>query len=141
MGRGELSERQMQLAQFAGATRMSAEFGIAVVLLNGVVANPDGMSFAKDATKPIGGNIIAHASRGGSSSRRLGARTACASVRDVPSIAESGRRFPSGRPASEDAKVLYNKIKRSPLSPRIRTGIFYLVRNRSAFPTGVAAAA
>jgi len=23
---------------------------------------PDGMSFAKDATKPIGGNIIAHAS-------------------------------------------------------------------------------
>jgi DNA repair protein RAD51 len=27
-----------------------------------VVANPDGMSFAKDATKPIGGNIIAHAS-------------------------------------------------------------------------------
>lgn len=27
-----------------------------------MVANPDGMSFAKDATKPIGGNIIAHAS-------------------------------------------------------------------------------
>lgn len=27
-----------------------------------VVANPDGMSFAKDNTKPIGGNIIAHAS-------------------------------------------------------------------------------
>jgi Rad51 len=27
-----------------------------------VVANPDGMSFAKDATKPIGGNIMAHAS-------------------------------------------------------------------------------
>lgn len=27
-----------------------------------VVANPDGMSFAKDQTKPIGGNIIAHAS-------------------------------------------------------------------------------
>lgn len=25
-----------------------------------VVANPDGMSFAKDNTKPIGGNIIAH---------------------------------------------------------------------------------
>jgi hypothetical protein len=30
--------------------------------LSQVVANPDGMSFAKDNTKPIGGNIIAHAS-------------------------------------------------------------------------------
>lgn len=43
-------------------TRMAEEFGVAVVLTNQVVANPDGMSFAKDSTKPIGGNIIAHAS-------------------------------------------------------------------------------
>lgn len=41
---------------------MAEEFGVAVVLTNQVVANPDGMSFAKDSTKPIGGNIIAHAS-------------------------------------------------------------------------------
>ncbi|CAE7680284.1 rad51-a [Symbiodinium microadriaticum] len=62
-GRGELSERQMQLGQFLRQlTRLAEEFGIAVVLTNQVVANPDGMSFAKDANKPIGGNIIAHAS-------------------------------------------------------------------------------
>jgi hypothetical protein len=82
--------RQMQLAQFLRQlTRLAEEFGIAVVLTNQVrvfhaprsvlyhvyamvliyspllskvVANPDGMSFAKDANKPIGGNIIAHAS-------------------------------------------------------------------------------
>lgn len=62
-GRGELSERQMQLAQFLRQlTRLAEEFGVAVFITNQVVANPDGMSFAKDSTKPIGGNIIAHAS-------------------------------------------------------------------------------
>jgi DNA repair protein RAD51 len=55
--------RQMNLGQFLRQlTRLAEEFGIAVVLTNQVVANPDGMSFAKDANKPIGGNIIAHAS-------------------------------------------------------------------------------
>jgi DNA repair protein RAD51 len=63
VGRGELSERQIQLGQFLRQlTRLAEEFGVAVVLTNQVVANPDGMSFAKDNTKPIGGNIIAHAS-------------------------------------------------------------------------------
>jgi DNA repair protein RAD51 len=96
----------MHLAQFLRQlTRLAEEFGIAVVITNQVchscyvfriernfmlivqvVANPDGMSFAKDSTKPIGmlfqmtffstpldsiqsfirngtgGNIIAHAS-------------------------------------------------------------------------------
>ena len=32
------------------------------MLIFQVVANPDGMSFSKDNVKPIGGNIIAHAS-------------------------------------------------------------------------------
>lgn len=62
-GRGELSERQMHLAQFLRQlTRLAEEFGVAVFMTNQVVANPDGMSFAKDSTKPIGGNIVAHAS-------------------------------------------------------------------------------
>jgi DNA repair protein RAD51 len=46
----------MHLAQFLRQlTRLAEEFGIAVVITNQVVANPDGMSFAKDNTKPIGG--------------------------------------------------------------------------------------
>merc|ERR1712060_21753 len=62
-GRGELSSRQMHLAQFLRQlTRLAEEFGVAVFMTNQVVANPDGMSFAKDSTKPIGGNIVAHAS-------------------------------------------------------------------------------
>ena len=45
----------MHLGQFLRQlTRLAEEFGIAVVITNQVVANPDGMSFAKDNTKPIG---------------------------------------------------------------------------------------
>lgn len=51
-GRGELSERQMHLGQFLRQlTRMAEEFGIAVVITNQVVADPGGMSFAKDSNK------------------------------------------------------------------------------------------
>jgi DNA repair protein RAD51 len=42
-GRGELSERQMQLGQFLRQlTRLTEEFGIAVVLTNQVVSDPGG---------------------------------------------------------------------------------------------------
>ncbi len=43
--------------------RIADEFGVACVITNQVVASVDGaMSFVKDPSKPIGGNIIAHAS-------------------------------------------------------------------------------
>lgn len=52
-GRAELSERQMHLAQFLRQlTRLAEEFGVAVLLTNQVVANPDGMSFSKENIKP-----------------------------------------------------------------------------------------
>lgn len=42
---------------------LSVQFGVAVVITNQVVAQVDGASmFASDPKKPIGGNIIAHAS-------------------------------------------------------------------------------
>ncbi|WWD07281.1 DNA repair protein RAD51 [Kwoniella europaea PYCC6329] len=63
-GRGELSARQMHLAKFLRTLmRLADEFGIAVVVTNQVVAQVDGGQFAvADAKKPIGGNIMAHAS-------------------------------------------------------------------------------
>ncbi|KAJ3388871.1 recombinase rad51 [Entophlyctis sp. JEL0112] len=61
-GRGELSARQMHLAKFMRMLqRLADEFGIAVVLTNQVVAQVDAMAFGP-TSKPIGGNIIAHAS-------------------------------------------------------------------------------
>lgn len=43
----------IKLAQFlCQLTRLAEEFGVAVLISNQVVANPDGMSFAKDSTNP-----------------------------------------------------------------------------------------
>jgi len=54
MGQGELSERQMQMGQFLRQlTRLAEEFGVSVFIMNQVVANPDGMSFARDSTVRI----------------------------------------------------------------------------------------
>ncbi len=64
-GRGELSARQMHLARFLRTLlRLADEFGVAVVISNQVVATVDGASamFNADPKKPIGGNIMAHAS-------------------------------------------------------------------------------
>ncbi|KAK9834052.1 hypothetical protein WJX81_005963 [Elliptochloris bilobata] len=64
VGRGELAARQNSLGRFLRALqRLADEFGCAVVVTNQVVANPDGASmFAGPSLKPIGGNIMAHAS-------------------------------------------------------------------------------
>jgi len=63
-GRGELSARQMHLAKFLRALQQLADtYGVAVVMSNQVVATVDNSAmFAADPKKPIGGNIVAHAS-------------------------------------------------------------------------------
>jgi len=63
-GRGELAARQMHLARFLRTLqRLADEFGVAVVITNQVVAQVDGGAmFQADPKKPIGGNIMAHAS-------------------------------------------------------------------------------
>jgi DNA repair protein RAD51 len=63
-GRGELGARQMHLAKFLrNLQRLADEFGVAVVITNQVVAQVDGGAmFSADTKKPIGGNIVAHAS-------------------------------------------------------------------------------
>lgn len=61
-GRGELAERQTKLAKFLRRLqKLADEFGIAVVVTNQVVATVDAMAFGPQL-KPIGGNIMAHAS-------------------------------------------------------------------------------
>lgn len=93
-GRGELSERQMQMAQFLRQlTRLAEEFGVAVFITNQVVANPDGMSFAKDSTKPIGGNIIAHASTTRLRLRKGRGENRICTVYDSPTLPEADAQF------------------------------------------------
>ena len=95
----------MHLGQFLRQlTRLAEEYGIAVVITNQVVANPDGMSFAKDATKPIGGNIIAHASTTRLKLKKGRGDNRICVVYDSPTLPESEAAFSVGPAGVEDAK-------------------------------------
>lgn len=103
-GRGELSERQMQMGQFLRQlTRLAEEFGVAVLMTNQVVANPDGMSFAKDSTKPIGGNIMAHASTTRLRLRKGRGDNRICTVYDSPTLPEADAQFALGPKGIQDA--------------------------------------
>lgn len=95
----------MHLGQFLRQlTRLAEEFGIAVVITNQVVANPDGMSFAKDASKPIGGHIIAHASTTRLKLKKARGDNRICTVYDSPSLPESECTFSIGAVGVENAK-------------------------------------
>ncbi|XP_074595741.1 RAD51 recombinase homolog spn-A [Brevipalpus obovatus] len=93
-GRGELAARQMHLARFLRLLqRLADEFGIAVVITNQVVAQVDGMSMQPDAKKPIGGNILAHASTTRLYLRKGRGEARICKVYDSPSLPESEAKF------------------------------------------------
>jgi meiotic recombination protein DMC1 len=78
-GRGELSERQQKLAQMLSKVQkirylscsfqllnlnFSEEYNVVVYITNQMTADPGaGMTFQIDPKKPVGGNILAHASQ------------------------------------------------------------------------------
>ncbi|KAF3121049.1 recombinase rad51 [Orbilia oligospora] len=89
-GRGDLSARQMHLARFMRQLqRLADEFGIAVVITNQVVAQVDGAVFNPDPKKPIGGNIIAHASTTRLSLKKGRGETRICKIYDSPCLPES----------------------------------------------------
>nr|AIW60888.1 RAD51 [Schmidtea mediterranea] len=94
-GRGELSARQMHLARFLRALlRLADEFGVAVVITNQVVAQVDGASmFTADPKKPIGGNIMAHASTTRLYLRKGRGETRICKIYDSPCLPESEAMF------------------------------------------------
>ena len=95
-GRGELSARQMHLARFLRSLlRLADEFGVAVVITNQVVAQVDGASamFNPDPKKPIGGNIIAHASTTRLYMRKGRGETRVCKIYDSPCLPEGEATF------------------------------------------------
>ena len=93
-GRGELATRQQNLAQFLrGLQKLADEYGIAVVVTNQVVANPDSGVFAKDPLKPIGGNIMAHASQTRLRLKKGRGTTRICKVVDSPCLGEAEASF------------------------------------------------
>ncbi|QGA15465.1 hypothetical protein EYB26_003123 [Talaromyces marneffei] len=92
-GRGELSNRQTHLAKFLRTLqRLADEFGIAIVITNQVVSQVDGgpsSMFNPDPKKPIGGNIIAHASTTRLSLKKGRGETRICKIYDSPCLPES----------------------------------------------------
>ncbi|ETO07493.1 DNA repair protein [Reticulomyxa filosa] len=93
IGRGELSVRQQMLGRFMRELLHICDvFGVAVVITNQVVSTPDAMSF-KASLKPIGGNIIAHASTTRIFLRKGQKNTRVAKIYDSPNLPESEAQF------------------------------------------------
>ncbi|OAF66596.1 hypothetical protein A3Q56_05681, partial [Intoshia linei] len=105
-GRGELSARQMHLAKFLRAlTRLSDEFGIAVLISNQVVAQVDGASmFVSDPKKPVGGHIIAHSSTTRLYLRKGRGDTRIVKIYDSPCLPESEATFAITNGGIDDVK-------------------------------------
>ncbi|XP_074652038.1 DNA repair protein RAD51 homolog A [Tubulanus polymorphus] len=105
-GRGELSARQMHLARFLRMLlRLADEFGVAVLISNQVVAQVDGAAmFAADPKKPIGGNIIAHASTTRLYMRKGRGETRICKIYDSPCLPESEAMFAINADGIGDAK-------------------------------------
>ncbi len=103
-GRGELSARQMHLARFLRALlRIADEFGVAVVITNQVVATVDGGAmFVKDPKKPIGGNIMAHASTTRLSLRKGRGNNRVCKIFDSPCLPEAEAMFSIGETGVND---------------------------------------
>ncbi|XP_051170522.1 DNA repair protein RAD51 homolog 1 [Leptopilina boulardi] len=106
-GRGELSARQMHLARFLRMLlRLADEFGVAVIITNQVVAQVDGAAsmFGGDQKKPIGGNIIAHASTTRLYLRKGRGETRICKIYDSPCLPESEATFAINADGIGDAK-------------------------------------
>jgi DNA repair protein RAD51 len=105
-GRGELSARQMHLAKFLrGLQRLADEYGVAVVYTNQVVAQVDGTAmFATDPKKPIGGNIVAHASTTRLYLRKGRGESRVCKIYDSPCLSESECSFAIVTGGIDDSK-------------------------------------
>ncbi|KAF4366431.1 hypothetical protein F8388_003669 [Cannabis sativa] len=105
-GRGELSARQMHLAKFLRSLqKLADEFGVAVVITNQVVAQVDGSAlFAGPQFKPIGGNIMAHASTTRLALRKGRGEERICKVISSPCLAEADARFQISTEGVTDVK-------------------------------------
>ncbi|XP_068663858.1 DNA repair protein RAD51 homolog isoform X2 [Aristolochia californica] len=105
-GRGELSARQMHLGKFLRSLqKLADEFGVAVVITNQVVAQVDGSAmFAGPQIKPIGGNIMAHASCTRLALRKGRAEERICKVISSPCLPEAEARFQISSEGVIDAK-------------------------------------
>jgi len=105
-GRGELAERQQSLAQMLSKLqKISEEYNVAVLVTNQMTSDPGAtMSFQADPKKPIGGNIVAHASTTRISLRKGRGELRIAKIYDSPDLPESEATFAITAGGLDDVK-------------------------------------
>ncbi|XP_013386892.1 meiotic recombination protein DMC1/LIM15 homolog [Lingula anatina] len=105
-GRGELADRQQKLAQLLSRLqKISEEYNVAVFITNQMTSDPGAtMSFQADPKKPIGGNILAHASTTRISLRKGRAELRIAKIYDSPDLPENEATYAITAGGIADAK-------------------------------------
>ena len=76
-----------------GLAKVADQFGCAIVVSNQVVSDPGGSMFAGDGLKPIGGNIMAHASHTRLKFRKGRGDQRIVKIMDSPSLPEADAVF------------------------------------------------
>ena len=85
--------------------KISEEYNVAVFITNQMTSDPGAtMSFQADPKKPIGGNILAHASTTRISLRKGRGETRIAKIYDSPDLPESEATFAITTGGITDAK-------------------------------------
>ncbi|KAJ9575479.1 hypothetical protein L9F63_007684 [Diploptera punctata] len=105
-GRGELADRQQKLAQMMSRLqKISEEYNVAVFITNQMTADPGAtLTFQADPKKPIGGNILAHASTTRLYLRKGRGESRIAKIYDSPDLPEAEATFAITEGGVTDAK-------------------------------------
>lgn len=104
-GRGELAERQQRLGQFLSrVAKIAEEFNVAVFMTNQMTADPGGMMMA-DPRKPIGGNILGHASTVRVYLKKGAGNQRKAKIVDSPDMAEEEATLEIGKGGIQDCST------------------------------------
>ena len=93
-GRGELAERQQVLNKVLNRLqKLSEQFNIAIYITNQVTADPGSTLAYGDPKKPVGGNILAHASTTRLYMKKSKGEQRICRIYDSPSLPESEAMF------------------------------------------------
>lgn len=88
-GRGEIADRQQKLAQMMSRLqKISEEYNVAVFITNQITSDLNAPVLQGDVQKPVGGNIIAHASTTRVSLRKAAGSKRIAKIYDSPDLEE-----------------------------------------------------
>lgn len=105
-GRGELADRQQKLNRhLSSLSKLAGNLKVAVVIVNQVTADPGANAmFVRDAKKPVGGHILAHASQTRLYFRKGKGEQRICKLYDSPSQPESDAMFAIGASGIHDCE-------------------------------------